>query len=246
MACWWLDSLACLFLCSPVQQGDWANCLADDRLSDRCPAHFYLSPALLDEVKWCLSKLDSTAQPRNPSTVTWRIFPPLLLDQKQHKCDQCYDYRQHKTAVKEAINKPGMFTGSHFCPLNFDLTVRARKKQFLQRCLSADTITKVVLDRAKWLWWQWLNNIQLNIVINNKSVSIMITDIWQLENFQGQFDLELISQKYGRQYTITSSLTLSVEQEVCIHNDYWYMAGLKLSRAIWLWPNFLRSLEIWN
>ena len=35
-------------------------------------------------------------------------------------------------------------------------------------------------------------------VVNHKSVSLMIAEIWQTENFQGQFDLDLISQGHPK------------------------------------------------
>ena len=40
----------------------------------------------------------------------------------------------------------------------------------------------------------------ISLVINHKSVSLMVTEIWLIEIFEGQFDLDLISQghhKYG-------------------------------------------------
>ncbi len=48
------------------------------------------------------------------------------------------------------------------------------------------------------------------IVINHKAVSITVTEIWPVENFQGQFDVDLVSQghhKYAKWCTMTSSLS---------------------------------------
>ena len=61
-------------------------------------------------------------------------------------------------------------------------------------------------------------------VSNHKSVSQTITEICQIENFQGQFDLDLISEghpKHGMYYIHNDIISISSQPQVCIFSGYY-------------------------
>ncbi len=64
---------------------------------------------------------------------------------------------------------------------------------------------------------KWCPVVSSLIVIDHKSVSLMVTEIWPIENFEGWFDHDLISQghhKYGKWCSVTSSLIVISHKSV--------------------------------
>ena len=53
------------------------------------------------------------------------------------------------------------------------------------------------------------------IVVNHRSVSLMVAEIWPIEIFRGQFDLDLISQGHSKSY---KSVSLTVTEIRSIEN----------------------------